>query len=87
MNKRQRKKEYKKYTKELREDIINTLKLSVLDDSPWHRLMSPISVEKLEETRKACNAYIDYYMRPMRYPTFNLTKDDDRIILRINTGK
>lgn len=91
MNKRQRKKRYRKYTKErnkeLSKEIKNTLKLTVLDDSLCHRLMSPISVEKLEKVRKACNPYIDYYMRAMRYPTFDLTKDDDRIILSINTGK
>ena len=84
MNKRQRKKKYKKYTKEL----ITEFKDFIRGKSLCHKLMSPISVEKLEKTRKACVSYIDYYMRAMRYPTFNLTKkDDDRIILSINTGK
>lgn len=84
MNKRQRKKEYKKYTKELSTEFINFIR----GDGLCRRLMSPISAERLEEIRKACNPYIDYYMKAMRYPTFDLTKkDDDRIILSINTGK
>lgn len=84
MNKRQRKKIYKRYTKELSNKFINFIR----DDSLCHGLMSPISVEKLEKVRKACNPYIDYYMRAMMYPTFDLTKkDDDKIILSINTGK
>ena len=84
MNKRQRKKRYKQYTKELRNDFINLIR----GDSLCHRLMSPISVEKLNKIHKACVPYIDYYMRAMRYPTFDLTKEDDnKIILSINTGK
>ena len=83
MNKRQRKKRYKQYTKELRNDFVNFIRGDIL----CHRLMSPISVENLEKTRKACVPYIDYYMKAMRYPTFDLTKDDDKIILSINTGK
>lgn len=82
MNKRQRKKRYKQYTKELRNDFINFIR----DDSLCHRLM--FSTEKMKEIRKITNTYIDYYMKAMRYPTFNLTKEDDnKIILSINTGK
>jgi hypothetical protein len=83
MNKRQRKKRYRKYTKELSTEFINFIR----DDSLCHKLMSPISVERLEEIRKVYNAYTDYYMRAMLYPTFNLTEDGDKIILSINTGK
>lgn len=83
MNKRQRKKRYKQYTKDLSNEFINFIR----GDSLCHKLMSPISVERLERIRKVYNAYTDYYMRAMRYPTFNLTKDADKIILSINTGK
>lgn len=84
MNKRQRKKRYKKYTKELSNEFINFIK----GDSLCHKLMPPISVERSEKIRKVYNAYADYYMRAMLYPTFDLTKEDDtKIILSINTGK
>jgi hypothetical protein len=83
MNKRQRKKRCKKYTKDLSNEFINFIK----GDSLCHKLMPPISVERLEEIRKVYNAYTDYYMRAMRHPTFDLTKDGDKIILSINTGK
>ena len=83
MNKRQRKKRYKKHTKDLSNEFINFIR----GDSLCHKLMSPISVKRLERIRKVYNAYTDYYMRAMRYPTFNLTKNDDKIILSINTGK
>lgn len=84
MNKRQHKKRYKKYTKDLSNEFINFIK----GDSLCHKLMPPISIERLEKIRKVYNAYTDYYMRAMRYPTFDLTKkDDDKIILSINTGK